>query len=164
MKSFTKEDVPDYAPAEIELPDGSTARVSVLPDDTLGAPWEEHDGHGVVSEWTRRDKAPGELVLCEDRGKRRFYDFSESVKIARRHGWGAEGRTPRERAALAALADFRRLRGWCNDDWSWCGVVVDVIRPDGSLVSDSLWGIESDGDYWREVAAELLNGLQELDS
>lgn len=57
-------------------------------DDTHGAPWEEEDGHGDVSEWTRRDKLPGELVLSEDGRSKRFYDFAGACKIARRDGWG----------------------------------------------------------------------------
>lgn len=31
-------------------------------------PWEEDEGHGPVSDWTTRDKKPGELVLASDRG------------------------------------------------------------------------------------------------
>ena len=57
-------------------------------DDSMGPPWEEHDGHGDVSEWTSRGKAPGELVLSEDRGSFRYYDFAGACKIARRDGWG----------------------------------------------------------------------------
>ena len=60
-----------------------------------GAPWIEEEGHGEVSDFERRDKAPGELVLCGDgRGRlgtdsaRRFYDFAGTCKIARREGWG----------------------------------------------------------------------------
>jgi hypothetical protein len=57
-------------------------------DDMHGAPWEEEDGHGDVSEWTTRDKLPGELVLDEDGRHKRFYDFAGACKIARRDGWG----------------------------------------------------------------------------
>ena len=68
--------------------DGRTFNVTIEPDSSHGAPWEEEDGHGPVSEWTRRDKRPGERVLCEDRGSRRYYDFAEACRIARRDGWG----------------------------------------------------------------------------
>lgn len=70
------------------LPDGWTLRVSIEHDDGMGAPWKEHDGHGEVSEWTRRDKRPGEWVLCTDRGSSRFYDAQESQRIAIRDRWG----------------------------------------------------------------------------
>lgn len=67
---------------------GRIYAVEILPDEHHGAPWEEEDGHGPVSGWTRRDKAPGEMVLCKDRGMRRLYDFAEACRIARRDGWG----------------------------------------------------------------------------
>lgn len=68
--------------------DGRRFRATAPRDDHMGAPWEEHDGHGPVSEWTSRDKAPGELVLAEGRHSKRFYDFAEACRIARRDGWG----------------------------------------------------------------------------
>ncbi len=151
----TKDDIPAYAPATIEIADGLTIHVDVVPDESMGAPWEEHDGHGIVSKWTSRTKNPGEMILAKDRGNYRYYDFAETVKVARRDGWGAEGATPGERAHRAALADFNRLRDWCNDRWQWVGVVVRI--SDGP--AESLWGVESDGDYWRDIAAELANGL-----
>lgn len=145
----------------IPAPNGHTAMVRIIPDETMGAPWDENDGHGIVSEWTSRPKAPGELVLARDRDSFRYYDFASTVRIARKDGWGApdSGRTVGERAALAAMQDFRRLRDWCNDEWCWIGVHVKVLSPDGTEQEDSLWGIESDGDYWKDVAAELINGL-----
>lgn len=156
---YTKQDIEDYAPFTIELTDGRTARIEVIPDEHMGEPWKEHDGHGIVSEWTTRAKLPGELILASDRNSRRYYDFAESVKIARRDGWGADGKTPGERAAKATAEDYRRLRDWCEDRWCWVGVAVTVTKANGEFDSDSLWGIESDGDYWRDAAAELLNGL-----
>lgn len=65
-----------------------TVTARIVRDEHMGAPWEEHDGHGPVSEWTDRAKRPGERVLNEDRGSKRYYDFQEAVKIARRDGWG----------------------------------------------------------------------------
>lgn len=139
-----------------------TARVEY--DDNTGAPWEEHDGHGPVSDWTGRDKHPGERVLTDDnRGWRRYYDIQEATKIARRDGWDAppygEG-TAGQRAARAVEVDFRRLRDWCRDEWCWVGVVLSVSR--NGVVLDkyaaSLWGIESDAEeYLAEVANELLS-------
>jgi hypothetical protein len=67
---------------------GRTYRVNIEPDQDTGAPWEECDGHGIVSEWTRRDKAPGERILCADRHSRRYYDVRASIKLAIKDGWG----------------------------------------------------------------------------
>lgn len=70
--------------------DGRTyrVRISVQFDEDHGAPWEEHDGHGPVSEWTTRDKRPGERVLVSDRGSKRYYDVQEANRIAKADGWG----------------------------------------------------------------------------
>lgn len=65
-----------------------TIRATIEHDSDTGAPWSEHDGHGPVSEWTTRAKRPGELVLCTSRGRKRYYDFAEACRIARRDGWG----------------------------------------------------------------------------
>lgn len=135
---------------------GRSYRFEVKPDETMGEPWKEHDGHGVVSDWTTRDKKPGELVLCTDRHSKRFYDFAASVKIAR-EVWGCKRG---KEAADAARADFERLRGWCNDQWCWIGVVVTLLDDDGDETdkSASLWGIESDaGEYLQTVAHDLAD-------
>lgn len=63
-------------------------RVEIVPDDENPAPWENEDGHGPVSEWTRRAKRPGEIAIASDRDLRRYYDFQEACNIARREGWG----------------------------------------------------------------------------
>lgn len=67
---------------------GRTFEVRYHFDDAMGAPWDEADGHGPVSDWTRRDKRAGELILNTDRGSHRYYDFAEACRIARRDGWG----------------------------------------------------------------------------
>lgn len=142
-------------------------------DDHQDAPWDIECGHGPVSEWTTRAKKPGERVLCSDgrgrsrNGSRRYYDWAEAISIAKRDGWDAppygEG-TKGQRAARAAEADFKRLRGWCEGDWEYVGVVVSV-EQDGEeieLHAASLWGIESDcRDYLREVANELFDEVAE---
>lgn len=148
---------------------GKRYHISIERDEYMGPPWEEHDGHGIVSEWTTRDKAPGEIILCADRHAKRFYDFAASCKVARRDGWDAEplntgDETKRQQAAKAAYADFEHLRRWCNDDWFWCGVVVREECPrcgEPTGPSTSLWGIESDaGDFLIEVARQLIEDLQ----
>ncbi|WP_239482854.1 hypothetical protein [Paraburkholderia sp. C35] len=79
--------------------DGRTYRVRINVQDDIdhGAPWEEHDGHGPVSDWTTRDKRPGERVLSSDRGIKRFYDVQEANRIAEQDGWGL---TEEHKAAL----------------------------------------------------------------
>jgi hypothetical protein len=135
-------------------------------DDHNPPPWKNEDGHGDVTEWTTRDKEPGELVLNEDGRSRRFYDFAGACRIARRDGWNAEpydvpGETPRQRAAKAARADYERLRRWCNDDWRYVGVALQVWFEDVQLTDEygaALWGIESDcGEYITETANELIS-------
>jgi hypothetical protein len=129
---------------------GKTYRVQWFYDCDMGAPWEEHDGHGIVSDWTRRDKHPGELVLNEDRGSRRFYDFAATVKKARAEGWNTapyDWKTKGEQAAAAAMADFENLRRWCANQWHWCGIVVSLLDDEGEEtgIDAALWGIEDDG-------------------
>jgi hypothetical protein len=138
--------------------------VYTAPDQDHGAPWEEFDGHGVISEWTRRSKQPGERVLCEDRGSFRYYDLRASMALARRDNWGCGDashahRTDGERAACAVEQDYRYLRGWCRDDWDYVGVIVRLLDDDREE-SESVWGIESNsGDYLREVAGELVGEI-----
>lgn len=101
-------------------------------DDTMGTPWEEHDGHGPVSDWRPwSSKRPHERVLCQDTtGKSAcFYDWKEAVNLARRDGWGVAGAhgTPGQIAAQAAQADFDYLRRWCRDEWFWCGYTLTVL-------------------------------------
>jgi hypothetical protein len=139
-------------------------------DDDTGEPWKEHDGHGPVSDWTRRDKLPGELVLSSDGQSKRYYDFAEACRIARAEGWGCgtdiEGETARQKAARAARHDFEVLRAWCNDQWAWCGIAVQVFGPDDAELCGeydfALWGIEynypgSDNSYLIEVANDLAS-------
>lgn len=142
---------------------GRTFRVHFPFDADHGAPWDESDGHGVVSEWTTREKRPGERVLVEDHGRRRYYDVEATLTIATRDGWGTTPeRRPDETArayrARAVEADFQFLRGWCRDEWHYCGVVVTLV--DDPRESESLWGIEDNaGDYLDSVAYELADEI-----
>lgn len=70
--------------------------------------------------------------------------------------------TPRAYAAGAAEADFERLRQWCNDEWTYVGIVVDLLDDEGDPMgeTESLWGIESDAsEYLDEVAHELAGEI-----
>jgi len=201
--------------------DGASFRASVIHDSDMGTPWDNEDGHGPVSDWERRAKAPNEIVLVGDgRGRlgtdaaRRFYDFAEAVRIAKRDSWGwlpspviieadagepyakrggratceaanlsvydptdlnravsavyaavRDSMTAGEYAAKAALADFERLRAFCNDSWHYVGVQVSPLceccgKPDESRAA-SLWGIESGcAEFIRETARELVAEIE----
>ncbi len=144
--------------------EGLTFTFRLQRDDYMGAPWEEHAGHGPVSDRTTRGKRPGELVLSENRRGKRYYDFAAACRLARAEGWDAKPyntghETKRQQAAKAAMADFKRLQAWCEDRWCWCGVIITCDDLPGEP-SASLWGIESDaGDYFREVAEELADEI-----
>lgn len=144
----------------IELSGGYSVRVNVEYDDCNDPPWENSDGHGIVTDWERRDKRPGERVLVSDHGSKRYYDFAESVKKARRDGWDAppyKTGTKGEQAVRAVEADFKFLRSWCNDDWQYLVIGVEVSRKGEKLELDYCGGIESLGDYWQEYAADRAN-------
>jgi hypothetical protein len=147
-------------------------------DSDYGAPWEESDCHGPVIDWTRRDKLPGELVLCEDRGSKRFYDFAAACRIARKDGWRSpedaalivagydKNMTKRAIAARAAHHDYDVLRAWCNSDWAYCGIAVQVFGSDDEELTCeydfALWGVEmnypgSENSYLLDVANELAD-------
>lgn len=129
--------------------DGVEILIQHVHDEYANAPWDNEDGHGPVSDWTRRDKRAGELVLCSDRDSKRYYDYAEAVRIAKRDGWGPG--KPHE----AARADYDRLRAWCNDQWYYIGIVATI----GNVAHASLWGIESDSseEYLIEVENELAD-------
>lgn len=137
-------------------------------DEQSTEPWEEHEGHGIVSDWRpnrNSEKRPGELVLVNDRYRARFYDFSETLKIARRDGWGLNrnemetlrtriGRTPtaREITAEAVRLDFEFCRKWLEGEIHWVGYVVIV---EGTAYRESLWAIFSnDMDHHEQEAVQ----------
>ena len=150
----------------IELSKGYTAQIEIERDEHMGEPWKEHDGHGNVTEWVTRDKRPGERLLCSDRSQKRFYDYQGAIEKARAEGWDAppySTGTKGEQAVRAVNADFELLRAWCNDEWYWCGVIVTVCKNGVTIGTDSLWGIESCGDYWQEIGTDMAHGIMEQD-
>ncbi len=155
---------------------GLTVTATVRHDDSPGTPWENCDGHGPVSEWTRREAEEGEVILAQDHGSYRYYDMAEAIKLAKADRWGYTndegvtvhsgnpcGLTADEIATNAAQSDFENLKAWCEDRWFYVGVVLEVSR-NGIVLSDStsLWGIEANypgkdkNAYLTEVANELL--------
>ena len=154
---------------------GFTFRVDIENDGSNEAPWHKSDFHGPVSGWTRREKSPGELVLNQDRSSKRYYDLQGAMALAKKDGWSLcaadtaklaakLGHAPSkgEIRAEAVRRDYEDLRGWCNDDWRYVGVIVTLI-PDDEESDDvptdysyAIWGIESySTDYLQETALEL---------
>jgi hypothetical protein len=153
---------------------GRTYTVKTKYDTDAGPPWEEEDGHGIVTEWTRRDKHPGERVLITDSHgyDRRYYDVAATMRIARRDGWGVGpdciaalrqrlGRAPTAGQLLAAAVDldYDYLRGWCRDDWCYVGVIVTELE---SGEEASLWRVDDcNDDYVWQVARELAGEIDD---
>lgn len=138
-----------------------TIRIDWFADPDMGPPWEEHDGHGIVSDWERRKKGSGERILSSDGGSHRFYDFKETLAKATTEQWGLSEEatdalarklghppTDREVTVEAVEKDFRYLADWCADKWEWVGYKVTLEGPDDEQVpmpphEGSLWGIDS---------------------
>lgn len=141
-------------------------RVEYIDDTDNGAPWENSDGQGVVSGWTTRPKRAGELELNRQGASRRYFDFSATCKKAREEQWDAPpyntgGETKRQQAAKAARANYEYIRAWCKDEWRYVGVVVTLLDDNGDAtgVTDTLWGVETYGDYHEIEAARLVDEL-----
>lgn len=148
--------------------------------DSRAAPWEEYDGHGIIrqtySPYSRPDKKPGETIMHHTRGEVWLYDVQATTAKAKKEGWelcdaqlaklaAQLGRapTPGEVTAAAVQFDLEYCSGFLRGDWSYIGVGVQLVGPDGepqdSSYTHAVWGIESTGDYWREVAAELAGEI-----
>lgn len=163
-----------YNGDKVTLPDGFTITFTSEYDTDRGAPWEEEDGHGPVTDRVHREKKAGEVLLCSDHSAKRFYDFAGAMVIAQRDGWGLSdealaaltrtlGHAPTkgQLAEAAVLADFHYLEGWASDRWHYIGVIVTLRNPKGEEVdSESIWGVEDSGDYYQEVAEELADELE----
>jgi hypothetical protein len=162
----TKHDSPQRArlsSGELFEYKGRTFHFYTNPDQSMGPPWEQEDGHGVITEWSADNEKRESLHVLNDRGgPAYFYDIEATLEVAKRDGWGPG--TPEE----AVQADYERMRGWCWDEWSYVGVIVMLIKYDDDATDGwfdtrhtaSLWGIESDSeDYHTEVAYELADQI-----
>lgn len=142
--------------------DGRTFKFKGEFDQDSDAPWEQVDSLGDVTDWTSRDKGPGERVIVTDRSMKRYYDFAGAVTKARKEGAGAGEGTNGERAVRAVEEEFERFAGWCNDRWHYMGVIVTLLDEEGEDTEEreSLWGIEDDcPDYHVDVAYELAGEI-----
>lgn len=145
---------------------GFTVTATLYRDDDATPPWDREDGHGEVTDWTSRDKAPGEVILSSDRGSHRFYDMAGAVALAKRDwiGDAIPYRTRGIAAAIAAQSDFETLKAWCNDEWEYVGVCLSVSKGGVDLTGRygaSVWGTECGGpgftgSHLNELASELV--------
>lgn len=169
------------SPIETERFDhfGRAFEVSLYADYSHGAPWDEEDGHGPVRHIPYSESmAPGETFLAHGsaRGYRYVYGFGAALVQASREGWGIGPRelelltmrigkkpTRAQIRAESVRQDMKHLAGWCDSDWQYIGVSVRIIgaddEPEGHKFENALWGVESSGDYWREVARELADEI-----
>lgn len=151
--------MPDYAGEEqrYELNNGFYAIVKIEYDDDYGPPWENCDGHGVISDWERRSNTNGRWTLAEDGYSRRYYDWKETLKIAKRDGWG----THNGDLMGAVLRDYEYLCSWCTDQWHYVGLIVELYDAEDELISeDSCWGYESFAeDYLCSEARSWLSRM-----
>jgi len=157
-----------YYTADYTDSTGKRFRIEHHYDGDAGAPWDNDDCHGPVSDWVTRNKRPGELVLSVNGKCKRFYDFQAAIKAQRevmRDRWYIpKGRTRQDDGydlVCTVMSDYEYLRDWCNDEWHYMGIVVFPLTADGDELrskSQSLWGIESDSDaaYIQEETEYLL--------
>ena len=150
-------------------------RVTIEHDEESSPPWEMQEGHGPVTEWTDRPKAPGERVLAVSGRVHRLYNVQAAVEIARRDHWNTPpyevvGESASERAVRAVDADFRYLRDWCMDRWEYLVVRVQLVDCIGRPMQDhpaiqtyeEAGGIESiDPDVVEAEARSLAASLTE---
>lgn len=160
---------------------GFVLRVYIHQDEDMGPPWQEHDGHGKVSDWkSREDKQPGERPLSSDRGSYRFYNWAGAMKTAKADGWGLSDENKQELAkrkgkpverlttgeitAEAVQRDFEYLQGWAQDEWHWSGYTTEYSRDAGETWQDgeaSVWGFD-DEEY---MVGEAFGSLKhEIDT
>jgi hypothetical protein len=141
---------------------GQTVLIEYFRDSDTEPPWERCEGHGnvtrVTSDWyTGQVKKKPEQVVLHKGGYRSYsylYDFADAMQTAKRDGWNAEpyspeGDTPGKKALRAVTADIEYLRAWCNDEWSYVGIVCTLLDSEGDKtdISDSCWGFETYKDY-----------------
>ena len=135
-------------------------------------PWEYCDNEvNLITDWTRRDKKPGELILTTDRTYKRFFDYQAACRYALDNQWGSRdalpGDTKKQIASKAALNLFNYWRSWCDDEWAYRYIEITLIDPDTNQETyfiDSCGGIEDlnnyDKDWINENAAVLIENFK----
>lgn len=142
--------------------DGLNFMLQIEQDYDAGLPWENDDGHGIV---TTDPSTPGALHL----GAGWYYDQHASLAKAEQDEWGlppelAAGLAPHEVTYKAMLLDFQRLKDWAEEAWWYVGVIVTLLDLDGGKTREheSLWCIESDSEaYLEQVGIELADMISQ---
>lgn len=163
--------MPAYYNVRIEIPEapGIEFDVALFYDSDSTPPWDREDGHGPVRCGKGRgaSKKPGERALRTEHGASWLYDWQGAMQQAKTDGWGLGddelaalaaklGRppTPGEIRAESVRQDFEYLQRYLRDEWWYIGVEVSLNGDELSV-----WGVESYGEYWKEVAKELAQTL-----
>jgi hypothetical protein len=151
----------------------------------MGAPWDEHDGHGPVRvDHSARSrsyhssgtgKKPGEVEIHYEDGVSYFYDVVGALKKAREELWGLNPEamaklkekvsdpTMGQILAEAVKQDMAYLEGWLSGRWWWVDLKVTVHDCPAEYLpykdtedGEFCCGFESSSDdYLRESALEL---------
>jgi hypothetical protein len=169
-----------YYDGDIVERDGFRFRVNFPADTDHEAPWDDGDGRGIVSDWTSRDKHPGEVTLFTDRhGSKRYFDWSGTIAKAKLEGWGLGdekhaaleaklGQPPTRGQIIEASvrSEFDNFRKWLNDEWQYVGIVITHI-PAGddeeSAPNDythAVWGFDdSDDSYLSDEVDGMIDSF-----
>ena len=153
-----------YGTETISSAKGNKFKIELAYDYIGDKPWEWCDGHGEVSEWTTRDKKPGEVVLCIDGRSRLYYDMQGAVKLARREWVSKDSEnTLGQNAVKAAQADFENLRAWCDGKWWYAILRVVMLDDEGEELDgyDEYLDSVEDG-YGKKFAGYVMECAQEL--
>ncbi len=140
-------------------------------DDDPTPPWKRCDAHGPVSGYTNSNKAPGEMILYDNKGYRLYYNYQEACRIALKDEWNYEGSTGTklEIASKSAMRDYEYLRQWCNNQWHYVGVIVELLDYDGDEtgIRESLFVIEDTCnclEVAKQLASEIILSCQRMNS
>jgi hypothetical protein len=144
-----------YGDERYDLNNGMYAVVELSTDAYPDPPWENSDGHGVVSDWETYDSEDRRWLLVEYRGSARYYDQKASLEIAKRDGWGPGA--PED----AVKVNFQYLEGWCSDYWRYVNLTVTLFDEDGDeLAEESCCGYEGFAeDHMCSEARSWLAGM-----
>ena len=70
---------------------------------------------------------------------------------------------PSEIQEAAVQADFDYLKSWCDDEWRYVGLLVTLVKPDGTLDESPegiIWGVPgNDLEHIRTVAFQIASEL-----
>ena len=153
-----------YRTETISSAKGNKFKMELAYDDIGSTPWDWCDGHKKVSEWTTRDKKPGEVVLCSDGRSKRYYDMQGAVKLARREWANKDSEnTLGQNAVKAAQADFAHLKAQCDGDWWYACLHVVMLDNEGEELDgyDEYLGSVEDG-YNKKFVGYVMDCAREL--